>query len=211
MNIPPNNPNVPDDQEKNDGLSVEQEVQRKYLHMVMIVVPLWIYFAPERWRLLGLIIATSLTVGLDILRLSDRRLKHFFLMLFRALIRRHEAEEPLGLTYFMFAALICELAFDTDIAVAALAFLVIGDMAAAVVGKRFGRIRFGDKSLEGSLACFLACVVVAQPLIGSWWVILAGSAAAAVAEAVPLPLDDNIRVPVFSGLVMQLVTNFIPG
>ena len=36
----------------------------------------------------------------------------------------------------------------------ALFFLFLGDAAAALVGKSMGRIRIGEKTLEGALGCF---------------------------------------------------------
>jgi glycerol-3-phosphate acyltransferase PlsY len=177
----------------------------------MIIIPAWVYLTPGNWTLLGLIIATSLTVVVDLLRLSDRKLRRFFLRLFRSLIRSHEEEHLLGSTYFMIAALLSVLAFDEAITVAALTFLVIGDTAAAVIGKKYGKPRYWGKSLQGSLACFASCVLIGAAVLGNPWVILAGAATAAVAEALPLPMDDNMRVPIFSGLVMQIVALYLQG
>ncbi len=177
----------------------------------MIVIPLWVYFTPKNWGLLGLIIATSATVVSDLLRLTDHRLRGFFLRLFRSLIRSHEQEHLLGSTYFMIAALLSVLVFDKQIAISALTFLIIGDTVAAIIGKRFGTPRYWGKSYQGSLACFLSCVLIGAALLDSVWVIVTGSLAAAIAEALPVPMDDNMRVPIISGLVMQLVTSYLQG
>jgi dolichol kinase len=177
----------------------------------MIVIPLWVFFTPRNWGLLGLIIATSATVVMDLLRLSDHRLRQFFLRLFRSLIRSHEEEHLLGSTYFMIAALLSVLAFDKLIAIAALTFLIIGDTAAAIVGKKYGKPTYWGKSIQGSLGCFLSCLIIGALLLDNPWVILTGAFTAAVAEALPVPMDDNMRVPILSGLVMQLVANFLQG
>jgi glycerol-3-phosphate acyltransferase PlsY len=161
--------------------------------------------------LLGLIIATSATVVLDLLRLTDHRLRNFFLRLFKSLIRSHEEEHLLGSTYFMIAALLSVLAFDKQIAIASLTFLIIGDTVAAIVGKKYGVPLYWGKSIQGSLACFASCVLIGAALLNDPWVILAGALAAAVAEALPVPMDDNMRVPIISGLVMQLVAHYLQG
>jgi dolichol kinase len=196
---------------KSQAFSLKRELQRKSIHLAMIVIPAWIFFTPRNWGLLGLIIATSATVVTDLLRLTDHRLRNFFLRLFRSLIRSHEREHLLGSTYFMIAALLSVLAFDKLIAISALTFLIVGDTVAAVVGKRFGTPRFWGKSYQGSLACLVSCLVIGASLLDNVWVILAGSMAAALAEALPVPMDDNMRVPIVSGLIMQLVASYLQG
>ena len=131
-------------------LSISEELQRKVIHFSMITIPLWILFVPPPYRNLGLIIATICTVILDILRLSDDRLKRFFFRFFRSLIRSHEEEHLLGSTYFMIAALLSVLIFDKMIAVSALMFLVVGDTAAAVIGKKYGRARYWGKASKAA-------------------------------------------------------------
>jgi len=191
--------------------SVKRELQRKSIHLGMIIIPVWVYVTPGTIGLLGLIIATFATVVIDLLRLSDRRLRQFFLRLFRSLIRTHEEEHLLGSTYFMIAALLSVIAFDEMIAICALSFLVIGDTAAAIVGKKYGRPKYWGKSPHGSAACFVVSFAIGALLLGDLRVAAAGAFAAAVAEALPVPMDDNMRVPIFSGLVMQLVERFVQG
>jgi dolichol kinase len=191
--------------------SLKRELQRKSIHLAMIIIPVWVYFTPKNWGLLGLIIATSATVVMDLLRLTDHRLRGFFLRLFKSLIRSHEEEHLLGSTYFMIAALLCVLAFDEQIAIAALTFLIIGDTMAAIIGKRFGRPRYWGKSFQGSFACFISCLIIGAALLDNTWVILIGALTATIAEALPVPMDDNMRVPIVSGLTMQLVAHFLQG
>ena len=194
-----------------DEFSLKDELQRKSLHLAMIVIPAWVYFTPRNTALLGLIIATFVTVAVDLLRLSDHRLKRFFARFFRSLIRRHEEEHLIGSTYYMIAALLSVIVFDREIAIAALVFLVLGDSIAAIVGKRFGRPMYWGKSPHGSIACFLVCVGAGIPLLGDWRLAIVGAAAAAIAEALPVPMDDNMRVPILSGVVMQLVAQLLQG
>jgi dolichol kinase len=193
------------------AFSLRRELQRKSIHLGMIIIPVWVYFTPKNWGLLGLIIATFATVVLDLLRLTDHRLRQFFLRLFRSLIRSHEEEHLLGSTYFMIAALLSVLAFEKMIAISALTFLIIGDTVAAVVGKRFGTPLYWGKSLQGSLGCFVSCLLIGAALLDEPLIAVAGALAATIAEALPVPMDDNMRVPIVSGLVMQIVAHFLQG
>jgi dolichol kinase len=190
---------------------LRRELQRKSFHVGMIIVPVWVYLMPHTTALLGLILATFATVAVDLLRLTDHRLRRFFLRLFRSVIRPHEEEHLLGSTHYMIAALLSVVIFDHEIAIAALAYLVLGDAAAAIIGKRFGTPRFWGKSPQGSLACFAVCLLVGWPLLPSPWLALVGAATATVAEAMPSPLDDNMRVPIFGGIAMQLAARFLQG
>jgi acyl phosphate:glycerol-3-phosphate acyltransferase len=205
------NPPPPEAEYPPAAQTLTAELQRKSFHLAMIVVPVWVYLMPPTPALLGLILATFVTVAVDLLRLSDHRLRRFFLRLFRSLIRPHEQEHLLGSTHYMIAALLSVIVFDHEVAIAALAFLVLGDAAAAIVGKRFGRPLYWGKSPQGSIACFGTCVAVGIPLLGVPQVALIGALAATLAEALPSPLDDNMRVPIFSGIVMQLALRLFQG
>jgi dolichol kinase len=191
--------------------SFRNELQRKSVHLSMIIIPVWVYFIPPNWALLGLIIATFATVVTDLLRLSDRRLRRFFLQLFRSVIRRHEEDHLLGSTYFMIAALLSVILFEKMIAISALTYLVLGDSAAAFAGKKWGRPTYWGKSLQGSFACFLVCVTIGAFVLSDPWLVLVGALAATVAEALPVPMDDNMRVPILSGVAMQAIMMFLQG
>jgi len=97
--------------------------------------------------------------------------------------------------------------------------LMVGDGAAAIIGRRFGKHRLSgsDKSWEGSVAFLLTAVLVALPLtlpvlmnsLGhtplSNLQIGMGALVSTVLEALPIPLNDNVRVPVLAGLAMTFV------
>jgi glycerol-3-phosphate acyltransferase PlsY len=89
-----------------------------------------------------------------------------------------------------------------------MAFLILGDAAAAIVGRAVGRVRIFGKSLEGSLACFAACLLVAWVYPGdpfTWRMMLGGALAATLFELFPIPLDDNMRISLSAGFAMTLL------
>src|SRR5690606_15579752 len=112
----------------------------------------------------------------------------------------------------------CAFFFPEPIAAAALAMLMVGDGAAAVIGRRFGRTRypFSDKSVEGSLAFFVLGLIAAVPF-GTFGeaglsvpTLAVGAFAAALVEALPVPVNDNLRVPLVAGAAM-LVAHTLGG
>ena len=130
---------------------------------------------------------------------------------FRPLLKESEDKRVTGATYVGLAALMCFLAFDIDVAVAALFFLAIGDPAAAIVGGRMrGRVvgwRFYGKSPVGTLAFLAVCLAMVGVLsaaggIDYHWAFLVGAAIAALIELAPSIIDDNLTIPLISGAVM---------
>ena len=121
-------------------------------------------------------------------------------------------------TVVIASAALTIMVFRREIAVASLVFLSLGDSSAALVGRHFGVTPlFGGRTLEGSLAALVACLAASWLLLSLssslGWVLtpgglLAGSMVAVLAELVDLPLDDNLRIPVFAGLAMEFT---IPG
>jgi dolichol kinase len=168
-------------------------------------------FLPRLALLIALGVATFIVVTFEFLRLRVAGVNRWFLSVFKPLLREKETSRFTGTSYSLTAALIAFLAFPRDVAVLALVFLAVGDALATVVGKRMGKIRLlGKKTLEGSLACLVSCIIVG--LIGYYagldvalLAVLAGSLGATIAEAIPLPVNDNLILPLFAGLVMAAV------
>ena len=155
---------------------------------------------------------------IDIVRLRKLPLHGFLNRLLGPVLRDHEEEDFAGASYILSASFLSILLFQKSVAMAAISFIILGDVAAALMGRRFGKTKipwsltkvnpFGNnrKSLEGSLSCLFMCLVVAMviphlPL----WIGIVGAVTATVAEGVSLPVNDNFSVPLLSGLCMQLL------
>jgi dolichol kinase len=184
------------------------ELVRKSIHFSSLAIPVGMYLLPLRLSkplLLGL---SLLTLTLDVVRLHDAFVRRVFYFVFGRILREHERFNLLGSTYLFLASLICIYAFEPAIAAVSVAFLVVGDTMAALVGRRWGRVRILDKSLEGSLACFASCVLIGWIYPGPEMTatrILAGSLVATLFELLPIPLDDNMRIPLAAGFAMTLI------
>jgi len=124
------------------------------------------------------------------------------------MIRPHEKKNITGATYILGSSVITILLFDKPIAITAIAFIVLGDTAAAIIGRLWGKVKFKGKSLEGSISFFLACSVVALIVPGiPFWVKIAGAFTATIVEALISKIDDNLTVPIASGAIMQLIVS----
>ncbi len=158
-----------------------------------------------------MVVLTSVLAGgsllVEAVRLRLPRLNSLLVSRFWLLLKEGESRSVTGATYFALAALAAFLLFDKPIAIAALLFLSLGDPAAALVGKGAPGIRFFGKSPLGTLAMVTVSLGVVGALYwagaADWhWGLLVGAVAAGLAELLPLPVDDNLTVPLVSGGVM---------
>jgi dolichol kinase len=199
-------------------ISFYNEFKRKGIHLFALCIPMGYFFLH---KLPSLLILTPFALGaiaIDIIRLKRLPLHGFLNRLLGPVLREHESADFAGASYILSASVFTILFFDKMVAVAAISFIILGDIAAALVGRRFGKTKFGwnvkadnlnwnnRKSLEGSLSCLFVCLLVALmvphlPLrVG-----IIGALVATVVEALPLPINDNFSVPLLSGLCMHLL------
>ncbi|MBA2565651.1 MAG: hypothetical protein H0V09_09555 [Gemmatimonadetes bacterium] len=166
--------------------------------------------APYALGLLGrdpyvavLAVAVGTLLAVDLVRLRHPATNAFFTRFLRRLLLPRDLTGLNGTTYFVGGILAAVTLFPKAIALAAALFLVLGDVAAGLVGTAWGRMRLGPggKSLEGSLACFVVCLATAIPLVG-WVPAVGGALVATLVEHAELPLDDNLLIPPLSGAVL---------
>ncbi|HZA24473.1 MAG TPA: hypothetical protein VFA32_18040, partial [Dehalococcoidia bacterium] len=149
-------------------------------------------------------------LGLDLARFRSVTLNRLFLRWMAPLLKIGEDYRITGATYMMVAAFFAFLLFDQAVAVTALLFLSIGDPVAALVGQRVIGPRIFGKSPLGTVAfigvSFLViAILVSSGVIQYHWGLLAGAVTAGLVELTPMPLDDNLTVPLISAAVMHFL------
>ncbi len=195
--------------DKQQNISIKGEILRKLTHTSAISIPIFYYFTDQRLVLTLLAVGLAIFLTIDLLRFfGHSRTKGFIHNYFGLMIRPHEKANLTGATYILASSILTILIFDKPIAILAIAFIVIGDAAGAIVGRLWGRNRYWNKTLEGSASFFIACCIVALPVPGiPWWVKILGALVATVAEAFSFYVDDNLTVPLISGAFMQLIVS----
>ena len=185
------------------------ELKRKAIHLASIVIPIGFYLSPEAWGVYwkrGLLSLVLVALAVELVRLHHPRTRSLFRHFFGELLRGHEDASLLGSTYHLIACLLTIHLFSKPVAVLALGFLIVGDTFAAIVGKWVGKIRIFGKTLEGSLACFAVCYGLTALMPGIPFPVgLVGAAVATIFELLPIPLDDNFRIPLSAGFAMELL------
>ncbi|HWR82980.1 MAG TPA: hypothetical protein VN285_06740 [Candidatus Deferrimicrobium sp.] len=192
-------------------ITFAQELMRKATHMGAMVIPIGyqVLQLDKSAVLMIMVLITAAMVLTDVARLRQWWFwRSFARPVISPLIRHHElAGDFTGATYILLSVCFTVALFEKQIAIAALAYVIVGDTFAALVGRRWGRHRFGRKSLEGSAACLLATAIAAFLVPGLPARIgLFGALIATAAEAAPLGVDDNVSIPLLSGLAMALLS-----
>eukprot|EP00771_Trimastix_marina_P002860 gnl/Trimastix_PCT/4026.p1 GENE.gnl/Trimastix_PCT/4026~~gnl/Trimastix_PCT/4026.p1 ORF type:complete len:225 (-),score=38.79 gnl/Trimastix_PCT/4026:46-720(-) len=139
------------------------------------------------------------------------------------LMRKEEAKQMTGSTFYMIGCAIVFLFFPPLIAKVATVHLAFGDPIASFFGILFGdrmpRLSNG-KSLIGTAAAWMvnmaatACLLAGvQPLAGGAFAaaVIITSLFGALAEACPLPVNDNLVIPLVSAATTQVVLTMALG
>jgi dolichol kinase len=140
---------------------------------------------------------------LDFFRLVDRRFNSQFMTRFSFLIRKSESNRLNGSTFLLLAFTVVIYFFSRPVAITAMLFLSLGDAAAELGGKNFGRLKIFERSLEGSLSFFLVAFTVAFTLLGDFRVAVMGALAGALVELFSFEWDDNLTVPIGSAVALS--------
>ena len=196
-----------------DG-SYRTELARKAIHLSSLSIPIIYYYLSRQQALFILIPLTTIVLAIDLSRYYFESSRIWFSKLFGWMLRRHETDARLknlnGASYVLISAALCVLFFPKLIVLTSFAVLIVSDSMAALIGKRFGKPRYFGKSLEGSFAFLLSglLVVLLTPKIehqlAEYFIGSLGVLAGTLAEALPLPTDDNLSIPLTVGLTMWL-------
>jgi dolichol kinase len=195
-------------------ISMQSELQRKMIHLSSITIPILAIFLPKATMLWLLVPVTLLGVVIELLRVRVDAVDRVIQRYFGAMLRSHEKAGGMakvsGATWVLLSATICVLIFPRVVTVAGFSVLIISDTVAALFGRRFGRHRFLEKSVEGSSAFVVSAIivvlVVAAIFSAPWQFIVAGSVAAVVSAVVEamsygVNIDDNLTIPLSFGAV----------
>jgi HAD superfamily phosphoserine phosphatase-like hydrolase len=155
----------------------------------------------------GLILAIALIYAVsELWRLEGRELP-----LISAITRHAASQSELGgfaaaPLYFAFGILLTLLVFPAPASYAGVAMFCLGDSAASIFGGVFSTfLPFNKgKTLEGYIAglvfAFLAGAFFVSPALA-----FVGAVVAMTVEVLPLPINDNVLMPVITGAVLTLL------
>ena len=193
-----------------------KHIGRKLYHLLGGIGLLSLYYVLGRdTALMVYAVFFGAVLAADIARLKIPAINQFVFVRFGSFIRQNEANKLTGTPPYILGIGLTLYLYSPAVATAAICFLAFGDVSATAIGERWGRTKIGDKSLEGT-AGFAAAALVAGFLISMVGihlapvVIVAGALIAAGVELIPLPVNDNLVIPLVSGGIMELLVR-CPG
>lgn len=188
-------------------------VWRTLLRPLAIIFPILLFLVDKNIVLWILAVLAGILLILDLVRLLSGKINLFFFKRASFVFKKREEKRFSSMTLFLLSSLITILFFPRDIAVITLSFLIFGDVFAKFFGIEYGKTRIFDKSLEGSMAHLMACLLVGYlfwPYVGlSSLLIISGAFIATLAELLPLGINDNFIVPLASAVGMLLIGKII--
>lgn len=194
------------------NIDYKAEIARKTIHLCSLSIPIIYYFIERDLALQILVPVTLFFLAVDLLRYYHKPTANLFYLIFRFMLRKHEQDHSSkrlnGATHVLIAATLCIIIFPKLIVLTAFPILIISDSVAALIGRRFGKRKFLQKSVEGSLAFFLFALIVIyftpkmEYSLMEYGIAAFAAGIATIVEASSLKIDDNLSIPLSVGVIM---------
>lgn len=210
------------------GISFKQELLRKGVHLSSLWMVALIYFWTGDPELLFYFFGTCFILNIMCefaFSMKVPVITQIYGCLFRSMLRKQPERGTWIVSgsppVFLAAALVSWL-FPQYLAAISLGVMLLADTAAALVGRRFGKHKLnGGKSVEGTVVFVLTGVIFSLFVLyftqgftlSRIFLLSLGVIFAAIAELYEkqLHLDDNLTIPLLTGLPLWFVITFSGG
>lgn len=197
-------------------------ILRKLWHMSSGSLVLYIYLRSEESKYVMAHICLAIALGgfaVDLVRKKHRGLNAMVLKFMGPLMRRSEREGMSGLPFYAFGCALSLYFYQENLAIISIMFLIFADPISSFFGVLYGKDKIlPNKSLQGVVAGFFTCYLITLFYLMNTTVvginilvfaIVAGIIGAASELVSAFNIDDNLTIPVLSGLGMTLLNHFV--
>ncbi len=181
---------------------IRTELFRKSIHIMVALVPAAASVSISATEIL-LALSVILYSICEVVRLNGKSVIFVSRITSEAARKRDEGHFILGPVTLALGAMLALMFYPSTAAAVAIYALAFGDSAASLIGKFFGRINlpgFGNKTLEGTIACFGAVYVSTLMVTSDYAGAIAVAFIASLIELIPLKDLDNVFIPIGTGL-----------
>ena len=191
------------------------EFFRKVIHLSSAVIPLShkYIFKDKVDMIIILSMALIFSFFIELTKNKNLFISSIFKKYLFFMMRDSEKKGDIsGATWVIVGSLFTIILVPNPFCIISLFFLAIGDSFAALVGIKYPYKKIiNNKTLSGSLACFIACYIVANILNQNLnqMILFFGAFTATMIELFLVRINDNISMPILSGLAMYIISNLI--
>jgi len=184
------------------------EVIREAIHMSGFLVPFVCIYLLGTFLVSFVIFLTTLVfTASELLRLQGISFPMFSTITWTAAKKSEFYEFATAPILFAIGIVFSLTFFPEPANYASVAILTLGDSFASIFGKKFGRTLFPfnkGQHVEGSVFGFLFAFVGALFFVSPVQAFI-GAATAMLVGCLPLPVDDNLTIPIAAGLVLTMI------
>jgi dolichol kinase len=203
----------------NQKIHIKNELLRKCIHVSYSSIAfIYLFFG---WELTVILLSLGVffMISLDIARAYSKSVRSIYMKVFGKVLRDNEVDNRKNLftggTYLVISTYIIILFFPMPVAVTSVFLITYSDSLAAIIGKRFGRIKIFYKTLEGSIAFFLSglLIIFLTPKVThdsfELQISIFSLIVTTIFEVLPVKIDDNLYLPfIFSSVYFLLLKLF---
>jgi diacylglycerol kinase (CTP) len=195
---------------------------RKLWHITTGSIGLFLFTrSPQDQQFWGFIVLGIALSGfvMDITRARYPLVNHYVIKLMGPLMRRSEKDGMSGFPFYALGVSLALFFYSRDIAILSVMFLVFSDPLSSFFGVLYGKDKImPNKSLQGAVAGFFTCYLITlfytmnHATLGNHILVFAVVAGliGALSELVSaFNVDDNLTIPVLSGLGMTVLNHFV--
>jgi dolichol kinase len=193
------------------------QLGRRFFHMSMgtIVVTTYALFLSHQETVYILGTGACLLYLMEQIRINYPELASKLMVVSKYLLRAEEQLHESAAIPYAIAILLTLISFPKVVAMIAILTLAWADPLSALIGIKYGKHKIAPgKSMEGSGAFFIASFLCSLLTLGFWnghlnasiWLFsLAQAIIVTLFELLPLRIDDNLTIPLFTATVVWIL------
>ena len=185
------------------------QILRLAIHMSGFTIPFMCTYFLNHYLIAILIsIVTSLYIISELARMMRITFPILTSITTRAAVKLELYEFTTAPIFYAFGIILSLIIFPPQFAYASIAILTLGDGAASLFGKKLGKTPYPfnkAKNLEGSIFGFIFALSGAVFFIDPIRAFIAAMAGM-LAECLPMPLNDNLTIPLTAGSILMMLS-----
>lgn len=184
------------------------QILRETIHVSGFAIPFICAYLLNRYLVALLVFAVMLLYSIsELARILGVTIPIFTSITSHAAVKLERYEFAAAPIFYAWGIMLSLLIFQPPIGYASIAILTLGDGFAALFGGKFGRTRFPfnkTKCVEGSFFGFLLAFLGASFFVDPTRA-FAGAMIGMLIECLPLPISDNLTIPLVSGVALSIL------